>query len=108
MPEIDKLNLETENLIDDRLDKLRELVPEAFSESGVDFEKLRVLLGDEVEDENERYAFTWPSKMQAIRASQIPSSATLRPVLEKRRGRDGCDGNHPSSREDSGIFIKNS
>ena len=46
MSEIQKMNLASENLVDDRLDKLKELMPEAFTEGGIDFDKLRLLLGD--------------------------------------------------------------
>ena len=51
-----------------------------------------MLLGDEVDEGQERYAFTWPGKADAIRQSQTPSTATLRPCVEKSRGRDGEDG----------------
>ena len=47
MGEIEKMTLESESLIDDRLNKLKELMPEVFSESGIDFDKLRLELGDE-------------------------------------------------------------
>ena len=92
MSEIQKMNLASENLVDDRLDKLKELMPEVFTESGIDFDKLRLELGDEVDEGQERYAFTWPGKADAIRQSQTVSTATLRPCVEKSRGRDGEDG----------------
>lgn len=96
MSEIQKMDLASENLVDDRLDKLKELMPEVFTESGIDFDKLRLELGDEVDEGQERYAFTWPGKADAIRQSQIPSTATLRPCMEKSRGRDGEDGSFDS------------
>lgn len=96
MSEIRKMNLASENLVDDRLDKLRELMPEVFTESGIDFDKLRLELGDEVDEGQERYAFTWPGKADAIRQSQTVSTATLRPCPEKSRGRDGEDGSFDS------------
>lgn len=96
MSEIQKMNLESENLVDDRLNKLKELMPEVFSESGIDFDKLRLELGDEVDEDQERYAFTWPGKTDAIRQSQTVSTATLRPCPEKSRGRDGEDGSFDS------------
>jgi adenine-specific DNA-methyltransferase len=94
--EIKKIDLESEDLVDDRLQQLKELMPEAFSESGIDFGKLRLLLGDEVDEGDERYAFTWPGKADAIRQSQTSTTATLRPVVEKSRGRDGKDGSFDS------------
>lgn len=96
MSEIGKMALTSEDLVDDRLAQLKELMPEVFTESGIDFDKLRLELGDEVEEGQERYAFTWPGKNNAIRQSQTVSTATLRPCVEKSRGRDGEDGNFDS------------
>ena len=96
MSEIQKMNLASEDLVDDRLDKLKELIPEVFTESGIDFDKLRLELGDEVDEGQERYAFTWPGKADAIRQSQMSSTATLRPRIEKSRSRDGEDGSFDS------------
>lgn len=96
MAEIEKMDLESLDVVDERLERMRELFPEVFSESGIDFEKLRLELGDEIDDGDERYAFTWPGKRDAIRQAQTPSSAALRPSLEKSRGRTGKDGSFDS------------
>lgn len=96
MDEIKKVDLASENLVDDRIDQMRELFPEVFSEGGIDFDKLRLELGDEVDDGDERYAFTWPGKKDAIRQSQTVSTATLRPCVEKSRSHGGEDGSFDS------------
>ena len=96
MADIEKVDLASENLVDDRLNKLKALMPEVFSESGIDFDKLRLELGDDVDEGQGRYAFTWPGKADAIRQSQTVSTATLRPCVEKSRGRDGKDGSFDS------------
>ena len=96
MADIEKVDLASENLVDDRLNKLKALMPEVFSESGIDFDKLRLELGDDVDEGQERYAFTWPGKADAIRQSQTVSTATLRPCVEKSRSRDGKDGSFDS------------
>lgn len=83
MAEFEKMNLESADLVADRIAQLRELMPEVFAESGIDFDKLRLVLGDEVDEGTERYAFTWPGKTDAIRQSQTPSTATLRPCPEE-------------------------
>ncbi len=49
-----------------------------------------------MDEGQERYAFTWPGKADAIRQSQTASTATLRPCPEKSRGRDGEDGSFDS------------
>lgn len=76
-----KIDLESEDLVADRIDQLKTLFPEIAVEGDgtIDFEKLRLILGDEVDEGQERYAFTWPGKADAIRQAQTPSTATLRP-----------------------------
>ena len=71
------------DLTADRRQALQALVPEAFSESKIDFEKLRAALGDLVEDSPERYAFSWAGKRDAIRLLQTPTRATLVPAPEE-------------------------
>lgn len=64
--------------------ELLELFPEARSEGGkVDFERLRLALGDAVETGKERYGLTWPGKAECFRTIQAPSMATLLPLPEK-------------------------
>lgn len=96
MVEIQVVSLESNDPLSERIEQLRELFPEVFSESGIDFDKLRLELGDEVDDGDERYAFTWPGKKDAIRQSQTVSTATLRPCVEDSRGRNGEDGSFDS------------
>ena len=62
-------------------------VTEAVDDQGnlrhvVDFDKLKVELGEVVEGPEERYQFTWPGKRDAIRLANSPIAATLRPVRE--------------------------
>lgn len=82
---LDQLDTESQNPDSNRAERLRELFPEAITEGtgDIDFDKLRELLGKHVSESRERYAFTWPGKHDAIRQSQTPSTATLRPLKEK-------------------------
>ena len=95
MAEIEKMDLESEDLVGDRIEQLKRMFPEIVTEcgfgereregkgSGIDFDKLKLLLGEEVDEEQERYAFTWPGKKDAIRLAQEPSTFTLRPLMDK-------------------------
>lgn len=74
------LDLEKENI-----DKLKELFPAAVEEGKINFDMLRALLGDEVDDSKEKYQFTWNGKSKAIKLAQTPSSTTLRPCKEKSK-----------------------
>lgn len=62
MANIEKMDLESENLVDDRLNKLKALMPEVFTESGIDFDKLRLELGDEVDEARNAMRSHGPAK----------------------------------------------
>jgi adenine-specific DNA-methyltransferase len=80
---IPHVSLATSEINTERLESLRSLVPEAFSEGKVDFEKLKVALGVEIDVSPERYSFTWAGKRDAIRILQAPSRATFIPAREE-------------------------
>lgn len=80
MAKPEKVGKFTTSALDERVDDLKELFPECFTEGKVDFEKLREVLGEVVEDELERYNFTWAGKRDAIRMLRVPSSSTLTPA----------------------------
>ncbi len=71
------------DIIAEQIDRLKGLFPEAVSEGKVDFEMLKAVLGEIVDDHAERYSFTWAGKRDAIRLLQIPSRATLKPCPEE-------------------------
>jgi adenine-specific DNA-methyltransferase len=67
------------NIIEQNIEKLKEIFPEVFSEGKIDFSKLEEELGNFKEDENERYNFTWNGKSEAKKIALTPSTGTLRP-----------------------------
>lgn len=78
-----ELPLISETPLEPRLEALKNLIPEAFTEDKIDFDKLKSALGNVVENSQERYGLTWAGKSEAIRAVQIPSKGTLEPVPEE-------------------------
>ncbi|MBU5335456.1 site-specific DNA-methyltransferase [Intestinibacter bartlettii] len=82
---------ESLNLKEYNLEKMKELFPEVFEEGKIDFDKLRLILGDEVEDNEERYEFTWHGKNNAIRIAQTPSTGTLIPDKESSKNWDDTE-----------------
>ncbi|MDX9869344.1 MAG: DNA methyltransferase, partial [Candidatus Cloacimonadales bacterium] len=73
---------------EENIEKIQSLFPEVFKEGKIDFDLLKQLLGEYVEDETERYNFTWNGKGQALRLSQTPSAGTLRPCKEESKDWD--------------------
>ncbi|MBE7634112.1 site-specific DNA-methyltransferase [Tenacibaculum finnmarkense genomovar ulcerans] len=72
----------SKNLVADNIDKLKELFPEIVTEGKIDFKVLQDVLGENIEEEDEYYRFTWAGKAQARREAHKPSTGTLRPVKE--------------------------
>jgi len=78
----------TPDIGEENIKKLMTIFPEVVTEGKVDFEKLKQLLGEYVDDSNERYNFTWNGKGRALRLSQTPSLGTLRPCKEESKNWD--------------------
>ena len=85
---MDKLNGMSLDLEKQNIEKLKELFPEAVEEGKINFDMLKVMLGDEVDESKEKYQFTWNGKSKSIKLAQTPSSATLRPCKEKSKNLD--------------------
>ena len=78
-----KLTGESMNITEENIKKLQQLFPECACDGKVDFDKLKQVLGEFVDDDTERYNFTWNGKGRALRLSQTPSMGTLRPCKEE-------------------------
>lgn len=103
---MDKLDMQSKNLVDGNIDKIAKLFPncitEGKNEAGevvklVDFDLLKQELSKEiVEGNDERYTLNWAGKKQAILAANSPINATLRPCEEESVGKDGTAGGFDS------------
>ncbi|MDC9591738.1 site-specific DNA-methyltransferase, partial [Xenorhabdus sp. XENO-10] len=71
------------NITQKNIDQLKQLFPEVFSEGKIDFNALKAVLGEAVNDSDERYNFTWQGKARARQIAQTPSTGTLRPCKEE-------------------------
>lgn len=65
--------------------QLADLIPEAIADGKVDVAKLKELLDGDLADGNERFGLVWPGKKRALRASQEPTTATLKPDFESSK-----------------------
>lgn len=84
-----KMNGESLDITKENIDKLKQLFPEILTDGNkIDFEKLKTVLGEEVEGEKERYSFNWYGKKNAILGAQTPSKGTLRPDEDKSKNFD--------------------
>lgn len=79
---MDKLDGKSLDLEKTNVETLNQLFPEVVTEGKIDFEKLKAVLGEEIEIHKEKYEFTWYGKTQALKIAQTPSTGTLRPDKE--------------------------
>ncbi len=84
----EKMNGETPDLTKDSIDKLKQLFPEIVTDGKIDFDRLQVILGKEIDDAPDRYNFTWHGKKETLQFAQQPSKGTLRPIKEKSKNWD--------------------
>ena len=68
---------------EERIKILQSIMPEIFDEGKIDWEKLRAVLGEDVNIADERYRLNWAGKSDAFRVMQEPSAATLIPCREE-------------------------
>ena len=90
---MEKLKMKSLDVIGTNIDKIAQLFPNCVTEHlgkdgkvefGIDFEKLKAELSDEIIEEGaERYQFTWPDKRKANQLANIPTTMTLRPCREE-------------------------
>lgn len=84
MTDIEKLDLKSMNVVEERWEQLKAILPEAFTEGGkIDFERLKLALGEMVDPGKERYGMNWPGKADCFKIIQQPSIATLTPAREE-------------------------
>jgi adenine-specific DNA-methyltransferase len=80
----EKLDLRSHDIAADKVAELLRLFPEIRTEGGkLDFERLKLALGEAVDVGRERYGMNWPGKAECFKTIQAPSVGTLRPCPEE-------------------------
>jgi len=80
--EIEKLDLKSLSVTEEKQSELLRLFPEIRTEGGkIDFEKLKYSLGATIDTGKERYSLTWPGKVNCFKTIQESSMGTLRPCV---------------------------
>ena len=80
----ERLDLRSHDIAADKMEELLRLFPEIRTEGGkIDFDRLRLALGETVDVGKERFGLTWPGKADCFKTIQAPSMATLRPAPDE-------------------------
>ncbi len=67
----------------EKLNALKQVLPEVFTEGKVDWEKLKATLGEDINFSNERYVLNWAGKSEAFKVLQAPTTKTLVPAKDE-------------------------
>lgn len=67
----------------EKLNALKQVLPEVFAEGKIDWEKLKATLGENINFSNERYVLNWAGKSDAFKVLQTPTTKTLVPAKEE-------------------------
>ena len=72
--------IQENSIIYNKINELKQIFPEVFAENKIDWEKLKLVLGeDNLAHQNERYQLNWAGKTDAYRTFQSPTFNTLAP-----------------------------
>ena len=81
---MNKLDMQSKNIISDNISKLKELFPNAFVDDEVNFDILKQELSSSlIDDKKEKYELTWPGKKESIVIGNKKTTNTLIPLMEK-------------------------
>ena len=73
------MSKESKDLITDNIDQIKRLFPEVVSEGKVNLERLKLVLGQELDNKEESYAFNWAGRQEAFKNIQSTAKGTLIP-----------------------------
>ncbi len=80
----EKLDLRSHDIAEDKKQDLLDLFPEIGTEGGkIDFDRLKLILGETVDVGKERYGMNWAGKADCFKTIQAPSMGTLLPSREE-------------------------
>src|ERR1700675_2533833 len=80
----EKFDLRSHDVAEDKRQELLLLFPEIRTEGDkLDFDRLKLALGESVDVGKERYGMNWPGKAECFKAIQTPSLGALLPCPEK-------------------------
>lgn len=78
-----KVLTESVDIQDETITELKRLMPQVFSEDKIDFDKLKLTLGEDLDEKEERYSFNWAGRKEAFKNIQTTAKGTIIPAPEE-------------------------
>jgi adenine-specific DNA-methyltransferase len=67
MKEIPKMDLNSKDIKAENINRLKELFPEIVTEGKIDFDKLKLTLGEEIDLDKQKYGMIWSGKATVLK-----------------------------------------
>lgn len=89
---MERMKFESDNLVENNVEKIGKLFPNCITESkdengklkkAINFDMLKQMLSEDVVEGDEKYEFTWVGKKESIVEAHKPIRKTLRPCKEE-------------------------
>ena len=74
------IELESCNLVEENIKLLKQMFPNILKDGKIDFDTLKLILGEEVDYNKESYKFEWNGKKNCYKTIQTQSIGTLKPL----------------------------
>ncbi|MBC8501907.1 MAG: site-specific DNA-methyltransferase, partial [Nitrosopumilus sp.] len=74
-----EVSRESGDPIDEKIEQIRKIIPECFTEKMLDSDKLTKLFGKKLNTEDEKYTFSWAGKNATIQNTRTSSKGSLIP-----------------------------
>ncbi len=75
----DKVSKESKDLVIENVEQIKKMFPEVVSEGKINLEKLKSILGQELDSKGDSYTFNWAGRKDAFRSIQATAKGTLVP-----------------------------
>jgi adenine-specific DNA-methyltransferase len=79
----EKVEYGSSDKLKEKIEKLKELFPNIVKDGEIDFEALKMVLGEEVSNDRENWKFEWVGKENCYRVANSQSSGTLKYIREE-------------------------
>lgn len=86
------VNITSENIENENLNKLKSIFPQFVKDGQVDFDSLQEFFNKEgISSGTEKYGLSWNGKSNAFKAIRLPATGTLNPQREESRDWDNTE-----------------
>jgi adenine-specific DNA-methyltransferase len=105
------MDLHSKDLKQQKLDELKNIFPEIFEDETINYDKLKNILDDEIEEsKSEHYSFNWNGKKDCYKTIKTKSTNTLKIDTshseQNNRHSELVPKGHANSESNSNVFIE--